>query len=140
MRAVPSAIVLAVSLLAAGSGLAQTMSPPPSTLGSLPPATAPQPGAPPPSQPPPTPGSYLEAARLDIIQGHLDDASVALEEAETRILTRSVVRSPQVQPSNQPLVAMIAQARSALAASDRAGAIAKIDEALKSPDLNAPTQ
>jgi len=133
MRPIPPSLIVALSVLAAPA-LTQT-------LGSLPPATNPQPGAPP-GRPPSdaTPGTYLEAARLNIGQGRLNDASVALEEAETRILTRSVVRSAQVEASNQPLIVTINQARGALAANDKAGALAKIDEALRSPALNGPTQ
>ena len=95
-------------------------------------AAQPQPGG--------SPRTLLEAARQNITQDRLNDASVALEEAETRILTRSVVRSSTIEPSKQPLIATINEARSAVAASDKATALAKIDDALKNPALDAPSQ
>ncbi len=126
----PYAAVIALSALAVPA-LTQTLSPPPAT--PAPAAAAPQPVT-------GSPRTFLEAARLAITQGQLNDASVALEEAETRILTRSVQRSPTVEPSKQPLIATISDARNAVAASDKAAALAKIDEAMKNPALDAPSQ
>lgn len=68
------------------------------------------------------------------------DASVALEEAETRILTRSVLRSPTIEPSKQPLIATINDARNAVASSDKAAALAKIDAAMQNPTLDAASE
>jgi len=127
----PYAAVVALSALAAPA-LTQTLSPPPANNS---PATAA-------TQQPVTgsPKTFLEAARLAIIQGQLNDASVALEEAETRILTRSVQRSPTIEPSKQPLIATINDARNALAASDKQTALTKIGEALRAPGLDAPSR
>jgi hypothetical protein len=92
------------------------------------------------AQPTGSPKTFLEAARLDITEDRLADASVALEEAETRILTRSVTRAPTIEPSNQPLIATINEARAAVAATDKAAALEKIDAAMKNPALDASAQ
>ena len=126
----PYAAVVALSALAMPA-LTQTLSPPANTSPAATAAQQPVAGS---------PRTFLEAARLAITQGQLNDASVALEEAETRILTRSVQRSPTVEPSKQPLIATINDARNAVASSDKATALAKIDEAMKNPALDAPSQ
>ena len=122
-------------LLAAVPAVAQTMSPPPGDLGSLPSDTAD------PAQADTTaPRGYLLAAIQALANNQLDVAREALEHAETRVLTRSVPRGRPQQPSDQALVAAIDDARNALAAGDRSTTLQKIDEALSSPDLDAPTQ
>ena len=123
----PYAAVVALSALVAPALMHTIMRP---TVRVA--AAQPQPGG--------SPRTLLEAARQNITQDRLNDASVALEEAETRILTRSVVRSSTIEPSKQPLIATINEARSAVAASDKATALAKIDDALKNPALDAPSQ
>ena len=90
------------------------------------------------AQPVDSPRIFLLAARQALNDGRTDAASAALEQAETRALTRSVPRSRPQQPSKQPLVAIIADAREALAAGDGTAALLKIDEALASPDLSEP--
>jgi hypothetical protein len=121
----------AALLLVAVPALAQTMSPPPGILGTLPlgATTAADADA---------PRELLLAARQALAAGRLVDAREALEQAETRVLTRSVLASLRQKPSSQSLVAVIDDARAALAAADRSTTLEKIDEALRSPDLDEP--
>lgn len=76
------------------------------------------------------PTTFLNAARGAIAAGREGEAMEALEQAETRALDRSVRPSRAGQPSPQPLVARIAQARAALAGGDRMAALQRIDQAL----------
>ncbi len=129
-------------LLLAAPALAQTMSPPPGTLGTLPSGPTTQPTAPAAAALPDvdSPRTFLMAARQALSEGRLPEAGVALEQAETRVLTRSVLATRRQRPSGQSLVATIADARTALAASDRGAALRKINEALHSRDLDETPQ
>ena len=126
-------LCVAALLLVAAPALAQTMSPPPGFLGTLPLGTA---------TPDDTeaPRSFLLAALQALSANQLVEAREALEQAETRILTRSVLASRRHQPSSQSLVTTIDDARAALAAADQPTTLQKIDVALSSPDLDEPAQ
>src|ERR1700734_200051 len=94
--------IAAALLLTAVPALAQTMSPPPGDLGTLPADTA-DPAEPDTN----TARGYLLAALQALANNQLDEAREALEHAETRVLTRSVPRGRPQQPSDQALVAAI---------------------------------
>jgi len=142
VSAIRSFAAMLAMVLVAAPALAQTMSPPPGTLGTIPSGTTAQPAAPPGAPLPDvdSPRTFLMAARQALSEGRSAEAGVALEQAETRILTRSVLATRRQQPSGQPLVATIADARTALTAADRATALRKINEALRSLDLDEPSE
>jgi hypothetical protein len=85
----------------------------------------------------PTPGvgddasplAFLQAAERALILGRTGEAQEAIERAESRLLDRDVAPSAAGQPSGQKLVAIVGDARRALAAGDRAGAMRLITEA-----------
>ena len=66
-----------------------------------------------------SPRAFLEAAQRALTLGHTGEAQEALERAESRLLDRSVAPSRAGQPSEQPDVAAVGEARRALAAGDR---------------------
>ncbi len=76
------------------------------------------------------PAVYLQAAKDAIAAGQDGVAMVALEQAETRLLDRSVRPSRINQPDARPEIARIVAARGALAAGDRMQALGLIDAAL----------
>ncbi len=78
-----------------------------------------------------SPRSFLESAQRAITLGRTGEAQEALERAESRLLDRSVPPSRAGQPSPQPLVATVGDARRALVSGDRAGAQRLIGEALR---------
>jgi hypothetical protein len=65
------------------------------------------------------PSDYLRAAQGALAAGHAGEAESALEMAQTRILDRSVPLGQTDNPSDNPTIGQIAQARQALAARDR---------------------
>jgi hypothetical protein len=74
---------------------------------------------------------YLVAARTALAANKTGEAQEALERAESRALQGSVLATQISQPSDQPMVTMISQARTALAQGDKAGAMQAIDSALQ---------
>ena len=78
-----------------------------------------------------SPGAFLQAAERALTLGRTGEAQEALERAESRLLDRSVVPSSAGKPSGQKLVATVGDARRALAAGDRPGAMRLIMEALR---------
>ncbi len=83
-----------------------------------------------------SPAAFAQAAKAAIAAGKLGEAQEAIERAESRALDRSVRPSRAGEPSRQPLVQQLADARQALAAGDKAGALAKLDAALANPDAS----
>ena len=81
--------------------------------------------------------AYVQAARSAVAAGRLGEAQEAIERAESRALTRSVRPSMASDPSHQPLVQQLAEARQMVAAHDSAGAARKLDEALANPETMA---
>ncbi len=77
-----------------------------------------------------SPQQLLRAAR-QALTANKTGAQEALEMAETRTLDRSVPPALANDPSHRPLVKVITDARDALAAGDKAGAIRMIDTALR---------
>lgn len=76
------------------------------------------------------PHGYLMAARTALATNQTGAAEEALERAETRALRGNVLASRADDPSQQPLVKTITQARDALAHGDKAGSLSLIDTAL----------
>ena len=83
------------------------------------------------------PSAFVEFARAAITAGHTGEAMEAMERAESRILSRSVRPSQANDPSNQELVKQMAQARAALAAGDRAAALAGLATVLQNPWIDS---
>jgi hypothetical protein len=84
-----------------------------------------------------SPAAFVKAAEAAIAAGRLGEAQEAIERAESRALDRSVRPSRAGEPSHQPLVQQLAQARRALGAGDAAGAMASLTAALANPDSDA---
>jgi len=78
------------------------------------------------------PSDALRAAQGALAAGRIGEAEQALEMAETRMLDRSVELGATNNPSDNPTVGQISQARQALAAHDRAGCMQLIQTALAS--------
>jgi hypothetical protein len=66
------------------------------------------------------PSDYLRAARDALAAGRVNEAVSALEMAQTRMLDRSVPLGQTDNPSDNPTIVQITQARRALAAHDQA--------------------
>jgi len=77
-------------------------------------------------------GQMLRAASQDIAAGQTGTGDEALEEAETALLQRSVPQTQTNYLSNDPVVAQIGQARDALGAHDKTGAVRIINQILAS--------
>ena len=75
------------------------------------------------------PLAFLRAAERALTLGHTGETQEAIERAESRLLDRDVAPSAAGRPSGQKLVAIVGDARRALAAGDRAGAMRLINEA-----------
>lgn len=128
MRPLPMlALLVLLPVLPAG---AQSAVPAPIPVpGSAAPSLSgplPAPAVPPDSPP----AAYLQAAKGAIAAGRDAEAMEALEQAETRLLDRSVVPSRINQPDASPEIAHIAAARGALAGGHRMQALGLIDQAL----------
>jgi hypothetical protein len=65
------------------------------------------------------PSDYLRAAQTALAAGHTGEAQSALEMAQTRMLDRSVPLGQTDNPSDNPTIGQISQARQALSARDR---------------------
>jgi hypothetical protein len=83
------------------------------------------------------PSAFVESARAAITAGRIGEATEAIERAESRILSRSVKPSRANDPSSQVLVKQLADARAALAAGDRAAALAGLAAALQNPWIDS---
>ncbi|HEY4042398.1 MAG TPA: hypothetical protein VGM32_11225, partial [Rhodopila sp.] len=75
---------------------------------------------------------YLRAAQNALAAGRMGEAESALEMAQTRILDRSVPMGQTGNPSDNPTIGLISQARQALAAHDRAACQQAIQTAIAS--------
>jgi hypothetical protein len=73
----------------------------------------------------------LLAARQDLLSNQTGAAQEALERAETRALDRSIPVGTEHIPAQDPLVAVVTQARGALATGNTQGAVGIIDGALR---------
>jgi hypothetical protein len=78
------------------------------------------------------PSDYLRAAQGALAAGRAGEAESALEMAQTRILDRSVPLGQTGNPSDNPTIGQITQARQALAAHDRATSLQLIQTAIAS--------
>jgi hypothetical protein len=76
------------------------------------------------------PVDYLRAAQGALAAGRTGEAQQALEEAQTRLLDRSVAYGQTSNPSENPAVAQISQALHALAAGDRGQCMQLIQSAM----------
>ncbi len=77
-----------------------------------------------------SPRGFMEAAQRALTLGRTGEAQEALERAESRLLDRSVAPSRAEDPSAQPLVNQVGDARRALASGDRPRAQQLITEVL----------
>jgi hypothetical protein len=77
-----------------------------------------------------TPVDYLRAAQSALAAGRTGEAQQALEEAQTRLLDRSVPYGETNNPSDNPAVAQITQALHALAAGDNAQCMQLVQAAI----------
>jgi hypothetical protein len=82
-----------------------------------------------------TVAQLLMAAKQSLATGQTGTADEALEQAETHLLTRSVVATQADATSQDPVVAEISQARQALGSGNKAGTLQIINQILAS---NAP--
>ncbi len=83
------------------------------------------------------PKAFIDAALRAIAAGRTGEAQEAIERAESRALIRSVKPSQAGNPSQQPLVQQLSQARQALAAGDRMRAVTILQAAAQSPQSSA---
>ena len=81
--------------------------------------------------------AFLDAARRALEAGRIEEAREALERAETRLLNALAAPVQASSPERQDAVLAIGEARRALAAHDRQGAIRAIDDALAAATLVA---
>ncbi len=94
-----------------------------------------------PTPPPPSAGpgatvqQLLASGKQALAAGQTGTADAALENAETNILTRSVPQTQTDYSSENPVIAQIEQARTAIGKHDNAGATQIINQILAS---NAP--
>jgi hypothetical protein len=119
------ALVLAVPLVIAASVAAPAQ---PVARGSTVLAPLPSPSLPESA----SPSDALRAAQGALAAGRTREAEDALEMAETRMLDRSVALGGTNNPSDNPTVGQIGQARQALSAHDRATCMQLIQGALAS--------
>jgi hypothetical protein len=78
------------------------------------------------------PSDFLRVAQNALAAGRVGEAEEALERAQTRMLDRSVPLGQTNDPSNNPTVGQIGQARQALAADDRATCMQLLQTAIAS--------
>ena len=119
-------VVLSASLLIAGSAavLAQQAVPArDAVLSPLPSPDLPESAK---------PSDELRAAQGALAAGRTGEVEEALERAQTRMLDRSVALGQTNNPSDNPTVGQISQARQALAARDRSGCLQLIQAAIAS--------
>ena len=76
------------------------------------------------------PSDYLRSAQGAMAAGRTAEAASALEMAQTRMLDRSVPLGQTGNPSDNPTIVQITQARQALAANDRAASLQAIQAAI----------
>lgn len=76
------------------------------------------------------PVDYLRAAQSALVDGQTGVAQQALEQAQTRLLDRSVPYGQTDNPSDNPAVQQITQALHALAAGDRGQCLQLIQSAI----------
>jgi hypothetical protein len=78
------------------------------------------------------PSDYLRAAQGELAAGRTREVESALEMAQTRILDRSVPLGQTGNPSDNPTIGQITQARQALAAHDRTACLQLVQAAIAS--------
>jgi hypothetical protein len=76
------------------------------------------------------PLAFLHAARTALATGRTGEAQQALEMAETRLLDRSTPLFQTDNPSNNPLIHQIGDARRALGSGNRAQSMKLLDKAI----------
>jgi hypothetical protein len=77
-----------------------------------------------------SPEAFLHAARAALATGRTGEAQQALEMAETRLLDRSTKLFQTNDPSRNPLIKQIGDARRALGNGDRAQSMKLLDQAI----------
>ncbi len=125
-----AALVAAGALPAAAQVAAEPPEESPATMPLALPADEDPPARPAPAAADPASAAvFLDAARHAIATGQLAVAAEALEQAESRALTRAVPPSLAGRPSRQPVVTQIRAARTALGTGDRLRVLQLIDDA-----------
>ena len=119
-----------LGVLLAGPALAQTAPPSPS-----PPPLAPLPAPALDENAPPK--AFIDAALHAVAAGRIGEAQEAIERAESRALDRDVKPSQAGNPSQQPLVQQLSQARQALSAGDRMRAVTLLQAAAANTQATA---
>jgi hypothetical protein len=76
------------------------------------------------------PEAFLHAARSALASGRTGEAQQAMEMAETRLLDRSTPLFQTDDPSRNPLIHQIGEARRALGNGDRAQSMRLLDQAI----------
>jgi hypothetical protein len=76
------------------------------------------------------PVAFLHAARTALATGRTGEAQQAMEMAETRLLDRSTPLFQTDNPSRNPLIKEIGDARRALGSGDRAASMKLLDRAI----------
>ncbi len=76
------------------------------------------------------PSDFLRAAQGALAAGRVAEAQQALEMAQTRMLDRAVPLGQTNNPSDNPTIGQISQARQALAARDRTTSLQSIQAAI----------
>jgi hypothetical protein len=74
--------------------------------------------------------AFLHAARTALATGRTGEAQQAMEMAETRLLDRSTPLFQTDNPSRNPLIKEIGDARRALGSGDRAASMKLLDRAI----------
>jgi len=80
------------------------------------------------------PAAFIEGARQALAAGRTGEAQEAIERAESRALDRSVKPSQASDPSRQPLVQQLRDARMALGAGDKLRTMEILAAALNNPE------
>jgi hypothetical protein len=80
------------------------------------------------------PAAFIEAARRALAAGRTGEAQEAIERAESRALDRSVAPSQASNPSQQPLVQQLHDARMALGAGNKPRTMEILAAALNNPE------
>jgi hypothetical protein len=80
------------------------------------------------------PATFIEGARQALAAGRTGEAQEAIERAESRALDRSVKPSQAHDPSRQPLVQQLRDARMALGTGDKPRTMEILAAALNNPE------
>jgi hypothetical protein len=89
------------------------------------------------------PAAFVQAAEVALAAGRPGEAEEAIERAESRLLDRDIDPRRIQDPSGNPVIALLAQARDALSGGDRMRAVEILEQArtaLGAPGTQAPVR